>query len=224
MQGSSSGSQNQQDVWGAQQPGLQSLYANANQILAGGGGAAASDQVGQQARDAWAQQLQPGGNPYFSQNVEAAINQSNDAFKRSVLPELDARGVGVGQYGGTRDQLARGEAAGLQAQGNAQQAAQMYSQQYGMDQQARNAALQQTGAMQGTNFANQYAAGQMLGGPTVLGSGTSQADSYGQSLGQSASTAQGSTDAWQRAANVSQSAGEGRSFGWNQSGSFGGKE
>lgn len=189
----SSYGENEQNVWGSQTAGLEGLYAAAQGILGGQGGAAGAQDVGEQARASWMQALQPGGNPYFSQNVQGALDAASSSFKRSVLPELESRGVGAGQYGNSRDQLARGEAAGMFGDSLSQMARGMYSDQYGMDQQRQLAALGMTGNMQATNFAPQFAAQQLIGGPTVLGSGwqSSIAESSSKSKGKGSSASGG---------------------------------
>lgn len=171
------------DVWGAQQPALQQLYAQAGQLAAGQGQyGQAAQQVAGQAQDAWLRQLTPGGNPYFSNNVQSAIDQATQGFTHGVLPELEARGVGVGQYGGQRDSLARGEAAGQFGQALAQQVAGMYSNQYAADQQLAGQALGMSGAIQGMQSAPLTTAAGIIGGPAMVSQQGAQ--NWAQSLGQ----------------------------------------
>jgi hypothetical protein len=171
-----------QNVWGPQAGTLQSIYGQAGN-LAAGQGQPARDAAGvnSSARAAWEQSLQPGGNPYFSQNVQGAIDQATQGFKRQVIPGLTEAGVGAGAYGTSRDALARGEAAGLAQQGIQNMTGQMYAQQYGVDEQRRANALNLAPQMQGMNYAPLTTAAGIVGGPTVLGS--SQNTSYGNTVG-----------------------------------------
>src|SRR5215471_11442890 len=85
-----------QDVWGAQSPALAELYNQARTMVAGqDAGRTGRNQQGiaDQARNAWAQQLTPGGNPYFEKSVQSSIDQATQGFNRNVLPELESRGV-----------------------------------------------------------------------------------------------------------------------------------
>jgi hypothetical protein len=122
-------------------------------------------------------QLSPGGNPYFERSMQSAIDQATQGFNRGTLPELESRSVGMGQYGQPRDQLARGEAAGMFGQGLARGVTQGYADQYGSDRALAGQALGQTGAMQSAQFAPQFAARDLLGGPTVLGRSSQFGDS-----------------------------------------------
>ena len=220
--GSSTGSsQSQQGVWGAQAPGLSSLYGAAQQLIGGGGQAAGLNATAGAANDAWRSMLTPGGNPYFSQNVQGAIDQATQSFNRQVMPELDARGVAAGQYGSSRDNLARGEAAGLFGQGMGRTVGDMYAQQYGVDQQRQAAALGMTGAMQGAQLAPLTAAQGLLGGPTVLGSSSSQ--QAGNQFGSSMGASQGTSSGWNQAISDSFAAGGQKGKGSEMKFGIGGK-
>jgi hypothetical protein len=234
-QGTSLGaSQTTSDIWGAQQPGLQQLYAQAGQLASGQGQyAAGANQVAGQAQNAWLQQLTPGGNPYFSISVEAAINQATQGFNREVLPALDARGVAVGQYGGARDNLARGEAAGLFGQGLANSVAGMYSNQYSADQQRASAALGASGQIQGMQTAPLSTAAGIIGGPTVLSqqqalsqaqnTGYSQAQNTAYNEAQNNAYNQSQNSAYNQANNSASNYGEqgAQNFGENTSNAWG---
>jgi hypothetical protein len=232
-----------QDVYAPQEDALRGLYGAASGLLAGGERAGGADAIAQSARNAWQQSLTPGGNPYFERNVQGAIDQAARGFRESVVPELDARGVAAGQYGGTRDSLARGQAAGQFGQGLAQMTGQMYADQYGADQQMRSAALGQTGAMQGAQFAPLREAQGLVGGPTVLGQGSSIGTTQGtqgsSTVGESISRAQGSqgasnygrssggsqasSDSWQQAITDAFSRSGSGSRAWNANASVGQK-
>ena len=192
-----------QDVWGAQAPALQDLYGAAAALMLGQGQyGRGAEGVAARARSAWADQLTPGGNPYFEKSVQGAIDQATQGFTRDVLPELDARGVGVGQYGGERDSLARGQAAGQFGAGLSQQVAGLYANQYATDQQRAAAALGQSGNVQAMQMAPLTTAAGIVGGPTVLGrqqstsGSTNQATSWGTSNSQSAARSASSNFGW----------------------------
>jgi len=187
--GSTQGSLNTQDVFGAQQPALQQLYGAAQGLLGQSGGAGMGAQgVANDARGAWLQQLQPGGNPYFSQSMQGAIDAATRGFNQNVLPGLADAGVAAGAYGMPRDQLARGQAAGMFGQDLTNMVGQMATQQYQGDQNRALGALGMAGQMQGLQLAPLQLAGQMIGGPTVLG----QASSFGQNSSSSSGFAQSS--------------------------------
>lgn len=185
--------QSAQDVFGPQAGALGDLYSQARSIMGGGGAAGAAQGVAGQGVNAWQQAMQPGANPFFDQSVQAAIDQASEGFKRNVLPELESRGVGAGAYGNSRDQLARGEAAGQFGTTLQQTAAQQYAQQYAGDQSRQAQLIGLTPAMQQTQYAPLSVAASLIGGPTVLGqsSGFQQGSSFGEQMGHSAS--QGTT-------------------------------
>jgi len=159
-----------QDIWGAQQPALSQLYAQAQQLMGGQGamGQGAAGVAGQ-ARNAWADQLTPGGNPYFERSVQGAINSATTGFNQNVLPQLDARGVATRQYGSERDNLARGQAAGDFGASLANQVGGMYAQQYQGDRALAGQALGMAPQMQAMQTAPLTTAAGIIGGPTVLG-------------------------------------------------------
>lgn len=208
-----------QDIWGGQQPALQQLYQTAQGLLSGQGSQSAGAQgVANDARGAWLQQLQPGGNPYFSQSMQGAIDAATRGFNQNVLPGLADAGVAAGAYGMPRDQLARGQAAGQFGQDLTNMVGQMATQQYQGDQNRALGALGMSGQMQGLQLAPLQLAGQMIGGPTVLGqsqsSGFNTGQSYGYNVGQSSGFSQGGA--------TSQGTGSGASRGKNFGASMGG--
>lgn len=199
----------QQNVWGGQQDALQSLYGQAGGLMDGSNpyGQAAQGVAGQGAQ-AWGQQLQPGQNPYFDQAVQASIDQASDSFKRQVLPELESRGVGAGAYGGSRDQLARGEAAGMFGQSIAQTAAQQRAQQYSGDQSRVLQAIGLTPQMQQSQYAPLSVAASLIGGPTVLGGSQSTGFSLGENTSHAQSQQTAKSSGWKAATSGSASAKE----------------
>jgi len=178
-------SQSSQDVWGSQVPALEQLYAQAGQMLQGG------NQFTAPAMQAWQSQLTPGVNPYFSQSLDQAISAATQGFTRDVLPQLRSNAVGMNVYGGVRDQLAQGEAAGQFGQGLTQMVGNMATQQYTADQNRVIQALGMAPQLSGLQYQPAQTAAGMIGGPTVLGSsfgqgwqtsqGTSQSTGFGGS-------------------------------------------
>lgn len=195
-----SAAQSKSDVWGAQQPALSSLYdAALNFAQARTPAGQSAQQVAGQAQNAWMQQLTPGGNPYFERSVQGAIDQATQGFTQQVLPELDARGVQVGQYGQARDSLARGQAAGIFGQGLANTVSGMYANQYQGDQNRALSALGQAQQVQNLQSAPLTTAAGIIGGPTVLQDSQSlaqaqnQSQSWGQSIGNAWNNASSNT-------------------------------
>jgi hypothetical protein len=179
QQGAQNFGQTSQGVWDAQSPALQSLYGAAQSMLGSGAGQGVTDQ----AQAAWAQQLTPGGNPYFSQSLQGAIDQATRGFNQSVLPGLTDQGVAAGAMGTPRHQLAVGQAAGQFGQDLTNMVGQMSSQQYTADQNRALGALGMAPQMQGMQFQPLLAASQAIGGPTVLGQSQSGGSSFGTTLG-----------------------------------------
>lgn len=201
QQVSNQGAQSTQGVWGAQQPGLEQLFATGQSILGGGGVAPGMQGVANQAQQAWGQALQPGGNPYFSASMQAAIDQATRGWREDVMPTLTDQGVAVGGFGEPRHQLALSSAAQGFGRDLGQLATQGYAQQYAADQASRLQALGMTGAMQGAQAAPLSLAQQLIGGPTVLG----QSSSFGNSMGVGGSSGASNAGGW--------SSGTGRSMG-----------
>jgi len=214
------GSSQTQDVWGGQAPYLQQLYQQAGQLAQGGG---AMGNIANQAQGAWLQQLTPGGNPYFERAVQGSIDQATRGFTQGVLPALEARGVGVGQYGQPRDQLARGQAAGEFGAGLANSVAQQYASQYQGDQGRALQALGMGGQIQDMQSAGLRQGAQIIGGPTVLGQGSSFGTGYGSSFGdaQNWNQSTGGSSEWNRSSSTATS--KGKSSGKEAGFGIGGK-
>jgi len=214
QQGGSNFGQSSQDIWGGQAPALQQLYGAAQSLL-GGAQPAGAEGVGDAARSAWMQQLTPGGNPYFSQSVQGAIDAATRGFTQGVLPQLTDQGVQAGAYGGVRDQLARGQAAGQFGEGLANMVGQMSSQQYGADQSRALQALGMAPGLQNMAYQPLQQAASMIGGPTVLGQSQSGGSSFGSSFGQGGSTG------WTAGENLSNAQSSSSGFGGTTSRSGG---
>lgn len=186
-----------QNVWGAQAPALESLFGAA-QGLIGQGNAMAP-----KAQQAWESMLQPGVNPYFSQSLDQAISAATRGFTRDVLPALQSNATGMGVYGGVRDQLAQGQAAGDFGASLQNMVAQMSMGQYQQDRNAQMQALGMAPQLSGLQYQPLQVAGSLIGGPTVLGS------SFGQGWQGSQSTSQGTS----QSTGLGSSKGSGFNFG-----------
>jgi hypothetical protein len=179
-----------QDVFGAQQPALGQLYASAQGLLGQG-----PSQLMGQGTQALGDMLSPGVNPQFSAMLQQSIDQATQSFNRDVMGGLraDAVGAGEGNYGGPRDQLFRGQAAGEFGRGLLQSSTQAMGNEWGRMQAQRMQALGLMPQFQQMQWAPQLAAAGMIGGPTVLGQSGQQAwnTSQGTSSGWGGSTARG---------------------------------
>jgi hypothetical protein len=209
QQGASNFGQTSQDVWGAQSPALQSLYGAAQSMLGSGAGQGVTDQ----AQAAWAQQLTPGGNPYFSQSLQGAIDAATRGFNQNVLPGLADQGVRADAMGTPRHQLAVGQAAGQFGQDLTNMVGQMSSQQYTADQNRALGALGMSGQMQGMQFAPLLAAAQAIGGPTVLGQSQTGGQSFGTSVGGSSGFTAGGNQSNAQSSGFGGSTGRSAGFG-----------
>lgn len=77
-----------------------------------------------------------GNNPLLDQNVAMALEQASQNFSRNVAPSITRDAVAMGQYGGTRGDLALGTAAGDANKQALQQAMAAYQNQYQGDRAA----------------------------------------------------------------------------------------
>lgn len=110
-------------------------------------------------------------NPYITDQANALAQQYNNNLQNNVLPSIGSNAIAAGGFGGSRQGIAQGLAAGQSQIGLSSALANLYGGAYENDQ---NRQLQQ----QGLN--NQYALGQ---GQLALGN--RQADnSYSLGLGQ----------------------------------------
>jgi hypothetical protein len=106
-------------------------------------------------------------NNYLDPAIQAATRGTWENFNRNVLPGIAAYGNASGAYGGTRNQMAAGLAAG-----EAMQDAQDISAKYAYDNYARERAMQ----MEGANLLGS-AADLGLAGAGALGEGATVQDS-----------------------------------------------
>lgn len=82
-------------------------------------------------------------NPYLAQAVQGAINPMIDNFNESILPGIRTNAMQTGQYGGSRQGVAEGIAAGKLSRNIGDISSQMYSGAYnsGMDTLSKAVAL-----------------------------------------------------------------------------------
>lgn len=109
-----------------------------------------------------------GSNPLLDRNVAMALEQASQNFNRNVLPGIRGEAIGVGQYGGSRGEIARGLAASDANRQALQSAMGAYGDQYAMDRAANlqsqamlgQTALGATGQMQDILGGQQAGIGQ----------------------------------------------------------------
>ena len=171
---SSSGS-NTSTVWGGQSPFLEQLYQQGADQL---GQFQPQTQVPGQAMQAWGQQLQPQANPYLQDMTQVYRDQLGQANQQT-----GGQAGLTGGYGGGR----QGVAEHLNQQAYSQNVGSFLGNQYQGDMNRAQGALGMTGQMMGMdpqqqqmNQLGQYS--QILGGPTVLGEGSTKSSGFGVGL------------------------------------------
>lgn len=125
----------------------------------------------------------PTTNPYFQGTLAASLRPVTQAFQEEILPGIRTNFGAMGQYGGSRQGIAEGLAAGRANQQMADIAASMGNQAYSQGLQAM-----QAGGALGANFSNLAQQGLTAGGQ--LGSqitgqqlqGLGQAGALGQQV------------------------------------------
>lgn len=90
------------------------------------------------------------GNPYLPQQAQAITNQVQQGFLQNVLPGVNQQAQAAGGFGGSRNAIAQGVAAGNAATGLASSLSNMYGQAYAQDAQ-----LAAQRDMQSAQLANQ---------------------------------------------------------------------
>jgi hypothetical protein len=206
------------NVWGEQSPFLQSLYNQGAGILGQqqGAGQAAQGQVDQfmpgvqqgfQGMQGIGQTGGPIGqfadpnNSMVNQQIGNLGQQLGDFFNNQLMPGIAGQAVDVGGFGGARQGVAQGAAAGHVAQQFQQGSTDLMANAYG---NAQNAAGQQTQAMLGANSALGGMAGDafnlgmspynaawgplqqqagLLGGPAMLSQSQQQSQGTGSTTG-----------------------------------------
>lgn len=163
---SRSRSRNQSSVWGEQSPFLMDLYQRGADLL---NNFQPNQQVQGMAMDAWQQQLQPQMNPYLDQMTSQYTQ---------ALGQLDNQtgmaAAGQGVFGGGR----QGVEQYLNQQNIGNQVGNFLGSQYQSDMARSATALSMAPQMLGLDPYNQQQGalmnyGRLIGGPTVLGEGSS---------------------------------------------------
>lgn len=163
-------SSNQSTVWGQQSPFLQDLYQQGADLYSQ---FTPQTAIPQQAQQAWGQQLQPQANPYLNDMTQVYRDQLGQANQ-----QVGGQAGLTGGYGGGR----QGVAEHLNQQSYASNVGSFLGQQYQGDMNRANAALGMTPQMMGLDPQQQQMSqlgqfSQILGGPTVLGEGSSSGTS-----------------------------------------------
>ncbi len=163
-------SESDQNVWNPQGQALQQMYAGAQGQVPG-----AQDNINAmnpQVMSSWNNIMNPGVNP----QLEAYQNQVGQNFKENILPGIGDQAAMAGGYGGSRQGVAQGVAAGRANQQVTDMAANLYN-------QDQNRMMQGIGMAPGIANAGmspyQSLAG-ILGNANILGSSNtlSQAGDY----------------------------------------------
>jgi hypothetical protein len=168
--GSSNESQQTSSVWGEQSPYLQDLYQQGAAAL---GGFTPNQGIADQALGAWQGQLNPQQNPYLNDMTQTFRDQLGQANQAS-----GGQAAALGGYGGGR----QGVAEHLNAQSFQSNVGNFLGQQYQGDQNRASQALGMGGQVLGLQpYQQQQQALQnqagLVGGPTVLGEGSSSGSS-----------------------------------------------
>lgn len=117
-----------------------------------------------------------GSNPLLDQNVALALDQASRSFQRNVAPSIERDAISMGQFGGTRGDLALGTAAADANRDALTAAMGAYGDQYTQDRAAALASQQQRDQ-------TRLAAGQQI--QDILGAqqaGAAQGVDVGQNL------------------------------------------
>ena len=166
------------EVWGGQSPFLQQLYQEGQNLYQQ---FQPNTEIPGQAQQAWQQQLNPQANPYLNSMTQGYRDQLGMANQNT-----GGQAGLSGGYGGGRQGV-------LEAQNMNNYSTQVgnfmgQQTQMGLDQQGR--AIGQAGQMMGLDPQQQQMQmlqqqGQLIGGPTVLGEGSSSggSSSFGFGLG-----------------------------------------
>ena len=98
------------------------------------------------AQDPYAQNLMGqaqggylGSNPYLNQVYDTSARKSNESFTQNIMPSIKVGAQGAGMGASSRNAMAQGQAAGMQAQGLQDLAGQIYAPAY---ENERNRMLQ----------------------------------------------------------------------------------
>ena len=187
-QSSSQSIQYPDTVWGVQVPFFENLYSQANAMMESGGNQDQAQGLFEQGLGGFNQLMNPGVNPY----LDAYSQDVMQNFTDEIMPALGSSAAGFGQFGGSRQGVAEGVAAGYANKDITNMASQLYND----DMNRMLGAMQQMpqfGAfgMSIPWFGMNQMAG-ILGAPTVLGGGgMSSSQSTGSSFDVSGSESSG---------------------------------
>ena len=172
-------------VWSPQTSFLTKNY-QAGQDLASQQMAPGSDfqnLIGQQ-QGAWQNLLSGSANPYLSGMAGNAMSAITKQFQEQIMPALLGGGNAAGQLGGERYQGLQDSAARTAMDATAAAGADVYGRAWDSGLQAQLAALQESGNVSGAAWQPLLAQAKLVGGPTVLGGGsTSTSSGTGASQG-----------------------------------------
>lgn len=175
-------------VFGPQAGPLGSLY-NSAQNLAAQQLPLQSQVAGQVGSDLFNQgqgalnnlgQIASGDNPFLQGNIDQLSGTLNRNLQEQILPSIESEAIGIGGFGGGRDQIAQGIAARGTQEAIAQGTSSLQNNAFNQRAGASNAQLNQLGGLFGLSqapFQSQFAPlanlGGLLGSPTVLNQSSS---------------------------------------------------
>lgn len=169
----------------SQAPYLEWLRSQ-GQSLAGsqlGGGSQFQQSLGQQ-QNALSSFLQgPQENPYLMGQIQQGQDLINQNLQRNVLPGISSGAIQAGQFGGGRQGVAEGIAAGDAADAGSRFAQNLIGQDYQAQQQRALQALALAPSINQGAFSPLMNFGNLLGGPNNLARSSGSGDSQGKSLG-----------------------------------------
>jgi len=168
---SQSSGRQEQNVWGAQSPYLQDIYAQSGGALQQA--QATNQQMMPGIEQSYQNMINPQGNPYLDQMAQSGLGQLQQNFGQT-LSQIRGGAAAGGSLGGSRQGVAEGIASqdmGTQANnflGN------LYGGQYQADQNRALGGLGMAGQITNQAFAPLAGQASLIGGPTVLGSGSNE--------------------------------------------------
>lgn len=186
-------SSSQQNVWGGQAPWLTQMYGDASGLA----GQQAGDMGGIQdyfsqlqgaAMPAFQNLSMGPQNPWLQGMADTAMGSVARNFQNQIMPSITGAANMAGQRGGAREGLYGDYAAGEAGRAMGDVAQNIYGQAWNQGMQGQLGALGQLGNLGNLGMGGMQAAwmpyqnlANILGGPTVLGSSTSQ--SRGSNMG-----------------------------------------
>lgn len=176
---SDSSSQNRSFVDPAQAPFLQFLREQAQGIAGGQLGQGSQFQSGilDPSIEAFQNFLTPQQNPFLQGQIEQGQGLINRNLTENILPSVGSNAAQFGQRGSSRQGVAEGIAARGAIESSANFAENLTSADFQGQQQRALQALQFAPGIAGLQFSPLQNLSGILGGPTVLGQGSSQSKS-----------------------------------------------